>query len=240
MNRENILLKSALALAIVDLVLIAAILLQVNNLVKDVLEVQNRQIEIEAMKERLGKAEEAKVEEKAKETEQQEIEVKDSLTIDPETGWQVYRNYTFGYEIKFPKELKGEFVDTVIEPSRFKVSSPVQLNKFGFIKDGAQFTIFVSKNVAGYTSPHQFDGGEEIGGVTLSRDIRLGGRDAFQQNFEGTSPFAPQNTTPLITSKVHYVDEKKIIEIKFNSGGENRYKFLNLFEQIINTFKFID
>jgi len=237
MNRENILLKSALALAIVDLVLIAAILLQVNGLVKDVLEVQDKQLEIEVMKERLERAEEAKVEEeKTKEV----AEIKDSLTVDSETGWQVYRNYTFGYEIKFPKELKGEFVDTVIEPSRFKVSSPVQLNEFGFIKDGAQFTIFVSKNVAGYTSPHQFDGGEEIGGVTLSRDIRLGGRNAFQQNFEGTSPFAPQNTTPLITSKVHYVDEKKIIEIKFNSGGENRYKFLNLFEQIINTFKFID
>ena len=237
MNRENILLKSALALAIVDLVLIAAILLQVNGLVKDVLEVQDKQLEIEVMKERLERAEEAKVEEKKT---KEVAEIKDSLTVDSETGWQVYRNYTFGYEIKFPKELKGEFVDTVIEPSRFKVSSPVQLNEFGFIKDGAQFTIFVSKNVAGYTSPHQFDGGEEIGGVTLSRDIRLGGRNAFQQNFEGTSPFAPQNTTPLITSKVHYVDEKKIIEIKFNSGGENRYKFLNLFEQIINTFKFID
>src|SRR3989344_4678996 len=68
MNRENILLKSALALAIVDLVLIAAILLQVNNLVKDILEVQNRQIEIEAMKEKLGKAEEAR---------QQEIEIEE-------------------------------------------------------------------------------------------------------------------------------------------------------------------
>src|SRR3989339_58218 len=128
MNHEYILLKSALALAIVDLVLIAAILLQVNGLVKDVLEVQDKQLEIEVMKERLERAEEAKVEEeKTKEV----AEIKDSLTVDSETGWQVYRNYTFGYEIKFPKELKGEFVDTVIEPSRFKVSSPVQLNEFG-------------------------------------------------------------------------------------------------------------
>lgn len=102
--KNNILLKSALALAIVDLALIAAILLQVNNLVKDVLEVQNTQVAIEVMKERLERAEKAKVEEKAKETEKQETKIEESLTIDSETGWQVYRNETFGYEISYPSE----------------------------------------------------------------------------------------------------------------------------------------
>ena len=66
MNRENILLKSALALAIVDLVLIAAILLQVNNLVKDILEVQNRQIEIGVMKERLERGRRQRLKRKQK------------------------------------------------------------------------------------------------------------------------------------------------------------------------------
>lgn len=57
MKHENILLKSALALAIVDLVLIAAILLQVNGLVKDVIELQDKQMEIGVMREKLEKAE---------------------------------------------------------------------------------------------------------------------------------------------------------------------------------------
>src|SRR3989338_3437340 len=108
MKHENILLKSALALAIVDLVLIVAILLQVNNLVKDVLEVQNRQIEIEVMKERLERAEEARKQEI-------KIEEKEAPKLDT-SQWPVYRNTDYGLEIRYPKNwFLADF--TTIKPA---------------------------------------------------------------------------------------------------------------------------
>lgn len=79
MKYDNILLKSALALAVVDLVLIVAILLQVNGLVKDVLELQNKQLEIGMMREKLKKAEEIKMPEVKAEKKEEEIKVPEEL-----------------------------------------------------------------------------------------------------------------------------------------------------------------
>src|SRR3989338_11647915 len=104
MKHENLLLKSALALAIVDLVLIVAILLQVNNLVKDILDVQNKQLEIGVMKEKLKKVEEIKVPEvKAGEKENNGRDF--SITDSPEKiGWKIYSNQKYGYQMEFPND----------------------------------------------------------------------------------------------------------------------------------------
>src|SRR3989338_4829355 len=118
MKHENILLKSALALAIVDLVLIAAILLQVNNLVKDVLEVQNKQIEIGVMKER-----------------QNNLDAK-LVDVDFDEGqWQTYKNEEFGFEIKYPKAWEVNKIDELPKNqiAAFSIddpASPLQFYKY--------------------------------------------------------------------------------------------------------------
>lgn len=91
MKHDNILLKSALALAIVDLVLIVAILLQVNNLVKDVLEVQNRQTEIGGMREKLEKSQ--KIELKVLKKELEEAKKQIALL----TQLQNFQKSIYGY-----------------------------------------------------------------------------------------------------------------------------------------------
>lgn len=96
--KNNILLKSALALAIVDLALIAAILLQVNNFVKDVLEVQNKMVEIGVMRERVEKIEQTKKQEA-------EVEEKEMPKLDI-SDWQEFSgrlaNNKVGFSLKFP------------------------------------------------------------------------------------------------------------------------------------------
>ena len=138
MKHENLLLKSALALAIVDLVLIAAILLQVNNLVKDVLEVQNRQLEIGVMEEKLEKAEEIKTPEVKAEKKEEET--------------------------KFPEELKNiQFLYKKWRQEIIYKSNIDGTDEYDLIQDPISLVISPDKQKIAYTP----SGGTQIQMITL-------------------------------------------------------------------------
>ena len=98
MKHENILLKSALVLAIVDLVLIVAILLQVSGLVKDVLEVQNRQLEILVANWKLKEGGVSKKQETEKAVETMQKVSKTNLEI---SGWREHVGSFFNGKIQY-------------------------------------------------------------------------------------------------------------------------------------------
>lgn len=149
--KNNILLKSALALAIVDLVLIAAILLQVNNLVKDVIELQNRQLEIGVMKERLDKAEEIKKQEA-------EIEEKETSKLDS-SDWQEFSGLLANNEVKasfkYPpdwvvdKTLGGYIVKPKSKDDRLEsygINVEGHASRFGAVYPEKSFREYIPQN----------------------------------------------------------------------------------------------
>lgn len=227
MKYENILLKSALALAIVDLVLIAAILLQVNNLVKDVLEVQNRQAEVEEMKEKLEKAEKARVEEKTKETEKQEtkIEEKEMPKIDI-SDW---------------KEFSGKFGDFAKISFKYPSNWIVSPTDGGYYlrpanrepKEGIYIMIRLYVNIADSHSLEQAYRAfipQDLKEETLNLD------DATILKISGTDQWG---------RKQSFAFWKKIVEdtnyfIQLDTAGAELYKTIGhqaIFDSIINTFK---
>lgn|SRR3989338_426400 len=109
MKHENILLKSALVLAIVDLVLIVAILLQVSGLVKDVLEVQNRQLEILVANWKLKEGGVSKKQEIEKAVETMQKVSKTNLEI---SGWREHVGSFFNGKIQYSFKVPPDFVGT--------------------------------------------------------------------------------------------------------------------------------
>ena len=238
MNRENILLKSALVLAIVDLVLIAAILLQVNNLVKDVLEMQNKQIEIGVMKERLERAEEAKVEEeKTKEV----AEIKDSLTVDSETGWQVYRNYTFGYEINYPNEWFNVWKANRLTESwlhSYSISNQKSSNPFEMKNSDIWIEI---KVISEHLSLNDFIYRSSLvnpKGYTKVESLKIGGYPAVKITSDSTKI----EGTDIVYETKFFIEKDDLI---YGIGMlakqlDTLQNYERMFQQIVETFKFTD
>lgn len=211
--KNNILLKSALVLAIVDLVLIVAILLQVNNLVKEVLELQNKQLEIEGMKEKLEKAKKEEVEEKPKEA----ADIKDSLTIDPETGWQVYRNETRGYEIRIPQ-------DWVV-----KEKWP-NLERISFITLSQKAGLSITTPLLGW--------GADFGDLKSKEVVQIGDTVGIKELYGRTEDGNEISRSTVIRWEERSKKPNSGIII-FSTYGEHA-KNENLFNQMLKTFKFID
>ncbi len=167
------------------------------------------------------------------------IDCQDELDV---SCWNTYRNEECGYQIKYPGNWQVKFADNQQTPRQVHFISHT---KFNFINkekmNDAEVIIASNKNIANYSSPDQFDFGDQVGPLIKSKDIKLDNRPARQYIFEGTNQLAfPKNTIPLITSIVGFVDMHQIIEIAFNGSGKNRYQFLEIFNKMIQTFKFID
>lgn len=173
--KNNILLKSALALAIVDLVLIAAILLQVNNLVKDILELQNKQLEIGVMRERLEKAEETK----AQETKIEEKEVP-KLNI---SDWQEFSgrlaNRKVGFSFKFPPifVIYETFTGYALQ------LKPKSEKAAAIIIDGYESNILASghpeNTIRSYSLQNKQEKTLSFGNATV---FKLSGKDKYNKN----------------------------------------------------------
>jgi len=260
MKHENLLLKSALALAIVDLILIAAILLQVNNLVKDILEVQNKQIEIGVMKEKLKKAEEARKQEletlkkKLEETKEPGVRVVEKIILqgvsDSEIkNWNHYEARTLGFAFDYPKSF-GEFSITI---------SPGERGEKFF---GTFTNAYADMWMGGITS--DFEAGRE-GNITDAQGYIEDEQGNFYFNFRGArgNQIFPIKIVSTNATKFILIEDKPSSGTSFYLGRRTNHiaalvnsknkefpgfailidkEKINqsLFEQILSTFKFID
>lgn len=268
MKHEKLLLKSALALAIVDLVLIAAILLQVNNLVKDVLEVQNEQAEIGVMKK-------TPKEEQEKKIEQQRTYLPIELQVPGEeiANWQTYKNEKFGFEIKYPNEnlydinfFDHTLTDGTLDP-KYSYLDPLYFAFAGLIlkqKNTPPYhvdyeigVLYATNNIKDQLKKKIYHVDSQTG---ICNDeiklIKINGVDAFRVSY--LIPFQ----TKIEETKKNYEKYcgggyKNILWTAFSRNGKlylinwfAPYYFLNeneliekkeyeLYNQIISTFKFI-
>ena len=231
MKHENILLKFALALAIVDLVLIVAILLQVNNLVKDVLEVQNKQLEVEVMKNKLEKAQEAKVEEKAKETERQEtkIEGKEKIIKDI-SDWKEYSS-TVGRVAKISFKYPFDWTVTPVMNGYYKVQP-----------QNGQFASIIIDTLSGTEMPDRIRQLKEV----ISRSHLARDRKEETLNLDGIIIWKISGINNVGNKQIFIIWEKIVEDtnyaIQFSTTGSELYKTIDeqaILDNMVNTFKFI-
>src|SRR3989338_8632175 len=231
MKHENILLKFALALAIVDLVLIVAILLQVNNLVKDVLEVQNKKLEVEVMKNKLEKAQEAKVEEKAKETERQEtkIEGKEKIIKDI-SDWKEYSS-TVGRVAKISFKYPFDWTVTPVMNGYYKVQP-----------QNVQFASIIIDTLSGTEMPDRIRQLKEV----ISRSHVARDRKEETLNLDGIIIWKISGINNVGNKQIFIIWEKIVEDtnyaIQFSTTGSELYKTIDeqaILDNMVNTFKFI-
>ena len=261
MNNDNILLKSALALAIVDLVLIAAILLQVNNLVKDVLEVQNKQLEIEGMKEKLKKAEEARKQEletlkkKLEETKEPGVRVVEKIILqgvsDSEIkNWNHYEAQRLGFVFDYPKSF-GEFSITISPAERGKIFYGKSQNGDIQIGGATQILDAGGGTVIFYTTGYKED---EKGNFYIKFPNSSSGAlispikliSTKETQFVLIQSESSQGPDPMNFGKDNIIRIGAVVNSKndefpgFITVVNKNVVPQDLFEQILNTFKFID
>ena len=181
----------------------------------------------------------------------------ETLPVDPIAIWQTYRNDTYGFEVKYPKEWDAEQNELLAGVYLFFNQDVEDFQRdFKYTEDSLVFSIAVRKESTDPTKHplfkrlKQLEQGQnfvEIRPVTEERIVYTKVRDEFisnipavrYQNNEGEIDFSkglfPRDNTVLLLK-----DDLAFIFAFQGGSQENVDKNKVVFDQILSTFRFIE
>ncbi|MDP3899518.1 MAG: PsbP-related protein [bacterium] len=225
------------------LIIILGISLIASGCVKQTAEVSNTDSEQPVVN-----SQESMTEENSKTIEQKSKNLEEVDTSDPsmdEASWQTYRNEDLGVEFKLPKdwEQRNQQISNRIEFKKGGINQPEGTE----LLDGAIFSINLMQSVTSLeegvikATEDILNDGDNFTKEELhfkQEDVSVGGESAAMLVYKGT--YGSEVIDFVLTRTIILEHNEEVLNIYCFSSGANKEAYMQVINEIISTFKFIE